>query len=149
MSIQRTYAMLKPGILQRRVAGEIINRLEKKGLNLVGIKILQITPEMAKKHYQEHSEKSFFNDLVSYITSAPVVAMVWEGDNAVSLVRKLCGSTSVDESQPGTIRGDYSAHTPINVIHSSDSQESADREIGIFFKPEEIVSWTDNNQCWF
>lgn len=144
----RCFAMLKPGVLNRRIAGEVINRLEKKGLKLVGLKMMQISPELAAKHYAEHKEKPFFGDLCSYITSAPVVAMVWQGDDCVTLVRKVVGATKPSEALPGTIRGDFCAHTNYNVIHASDSDESAAREIGLFFKDEEIFDWKDNNSEW-
>ncbi len=144
----RCFAMLKPGVLNRRIVGEVINRLERKGLRLVGLKMMQITPELASNHYAEHEGKSFFNDLCSYITSAPVVAMVWEGDNCVTLVRKIVGATNPADSMPGTIRGDFCAHTNFNVIHASDSDESAAREIGLFFKDEEIFDWNDSLKDW-
>lgn len=144
----RCFAMLKPGVLNRRIVGEVINRLERKGLRLVGLKMMQITPELASNHYAEHEGKSFFNDLCSYITSAPVVAMVWEGDNCVTLVRKIVGATNPADSTPGTIRGDFCAHTNFNVIHASDSDESAAREIGLFFKDEEIFDWNDSLKDW-
>ena len=144
----RCFAMLKPGVLNRRIAGEVINRLERKGLKLVGLKMMQISPELAAKHYAEHKEKPFFGDLCSYITSAPVVAMVWEGDDCVTLVRKVVGATKPSEALPGTIRGDFCAHTNYNVIHASDSDESADREIGLFFREDEIFDWKDNNAEW-
>ncbi len=136
--------MLKPGVLNRRIVGEVINRLERKGLKLVGLKMMQIDDELAHKHYAEHKDKPFFNDLCSYITSAPVVAMVWQGDDCVTLVRKIVGSTKPADAAPGTIRGDFCAHTNFNVIHASDSDTSAEREIGLFFKPEEIFDWKDN-----
>lgn len=138
--------MLKPGVLNRRIVGEVINRLERKGLKLVGLKMMNISEELAGKHYAEHKEKPFFGELVSYITSAPVVAMVWQGDDCVTLVRKLCGATKPSEATPGTIRGDFCLHTAFNVIHASDSDESAEREINLFFKPEEIIDWKDNTQ---
>lgn len=144
----RCFAMLKPGVLNRRIAGEVINRLERKGLKLVGLKMMQINDELAKKHYAEHKEKPFFGDLCSYITSAPVVAMVWQGDDCVTLVRKVVGATKPSEALPGTIRGDFCAHTNYNVIHASDSDESAEREIGLFFKEDEIFDWKDNLSEW-
>lgn len=140
--------MLKPGVLNRRIVGEVINRLERKGLKLVGLKMMNISEELAGKHYAEHKEKPFFGDLVSYITSAPVVAMVWQGDDCVTLVRKLCGATKPSEAAPGTIRGDFCLHTQFNVIHASDSDASAEREINLFFKPEEIIDWKDNTQAY-
>lgn len=140
--------MLKPGVLNRRIVGEVINRLERKGLKLVGLKMMNISEELAGKHYAEHEGKPFFGDLVSYITSAPVVAMVWQGDDCVTLVRKLCGATKPSEAAPGTIRGDFCLHTQFNVIHASDSDASAEREINLFFKPEEIIDWKDDTQSY-
>lgn len=140
--------MLKPGVLNRRIAGEVINRLERKGLRLVGLKMMQISSELASKHYAEHKEKPFFGELCSYITSAPVVAMVWEGDDCVTIVRKVVGATKPSEAAPGTIRGDFCAHTNYNVIHASDSDESAAWEIGLFFKDEEIFNWEDSLKDW-
>ena len=145
----RCFTMLKPGVLNRRLVGEVISRLEKKGLKLVALKMMQISPELASKHYAEHNGKSFYNDLVSYITSAPVVAMVWQGDDCVQIVRKMVGATKPSEAAPGTIRGDYCVHTNHNIIHASDSDESAAREISLFFKDEEIFDWEDNAENWF
>lgn len=142
--------MLKPGVLNRRLTGEVISRLEKKGLKIVGIKMMQIDEELASKHYAEHKEKSFYNDLVSYITSAPVVAMVLQGDDCVNIVRKVVGATSPKDALPGTIRGDFCIHTNHNIIHASDSDESAEREIGLFFKENEIFDWSDNESAiWY
>ena len=149
MAIQRTFAMLKPGVLQRRIVGDVLARFERKGLNIVALKVMSIPPLMAATHYAEHKGKSFYDELISYITSGPVVAMAIEGDEAIQLVRRLCGPTAVCESLPGTIRGDYCMHTGLNIIHSSDSPESAERELKIFFQPNEIVSWTDGNKSWF
>ena len=141
--------MLKPGVLNRRLVGEVIARLEKKGLKLVALKMMQISPELASKHYAEHNGKSFYNDLVAYITSAPVVAMVWQGDDCVQIVRKMVGATKPTEAAPGTIRGDYCMHTNHNIIHASDSDEAAAREIGLFFNDSEIFDWEDNAENWF
>ena len=145
----RCYTMLKPGVVNRRLVGEVISRLEKKGLKLIGLKMMNITPEMAKEHYAEHAEKPFFTDLVNYITSGPVVAMVWAGDDCVTLVRKLVGATKPAEAAPGTIRGDFCIHINMNVIHASDSDASAEREIKIFFKDEEIIDWEDASAIYF
>ncbi len=141
--------MVKPGVLHRRLVGEVINRLEKKGLKLIGLKMMKISAELAENHYAEHKEKPFYRDLVDYITSGPVIAMVWEGDDCVTLVRKLTGSTKPSEAAPGTIRGDFCMHTQHNIIHASDSPESAEREINLFFKPEELYEWDDANSHWF
>lgn len=141
--------MLKPGVLNRRIVGEVIDRLEKKGLKLVGLKMMQITPELAAQHYAEHKGKPFYDSLVDYITSGPVVAMVWQSDDCVMLVRKLIGSTSPAEAHPGTIRGDFCSHTQHNIIHASDSDESAAREISLFFRESEIIDWEDNSSSWY
>ncbi|MBR1912522.1 MAG: nucleoside-diphosphate kinase [Treponema sp.] len=145
----RCFTMVKPGVLHRRLVGEVINRLEKKGLKLIGLKMMKISAELAENHYAEHKEKPFYRDLVDYITSGPVIAMVWEGDDCVTLVRKLTGSTKPSEAAPGTIRGDFCMHTQHNIIHASDSPESAEREINLFFKPEELYEWDDANSHWF
>ncbi|MCR5606033.1 MAG: nucleoside-diphosphate kinase [Treponema sp.] len=147
--VTRCFAMLKPGVLNRRLVGEVISRLERKGLKLVGLKLMQISPELASKHYAEHEGKSFYQDLVSYITSAPVVAMVWQGDDCVNLVRKIVGATKPSDAQPGTIRGDFCLHTNHNVIHASDSDSSAEREIGLFFDEKELIDWKDNAEEYY
>jgi len=141
--------MCKPGVLNRRLVGQVISRLENKGLKLVGLKLMQISPELASQHYAEHKGKSFYDELVSYITSGPVVAMVWQGDDCVTLVRKVVGATKPSEAQPGTIRGDFCSHTNHNIIHASDSDESAEREINLFFKPEELIDWRDEASLWY
>lgn len=148
MAIERTYAMLKPGVLSRRIAGEIISRLERKGFDLVGLKIMRISRELAEAHYAEHREKPFFGELVDYITSGPVVAMVLEGDQAIKILRLMAGSTKPLEAASGTIRGDYAMHTNVNIIHASDSPEAAAREISLFFRPEELIDWQDGNRGW-
>ncbi|MFW5683311.1 MAG: nucleoside-diphosphate kinase, partial [Spirochaetota bacterium] len=137
MATQRTFTMFKPGVLQRRIAGEILSRIERKGLKIIGMKLMQIPRDLAETHYGEHKEKPFFGDLVGYITSAPVVAMVLEGEEAIKRVRMLCGATKIDDALPGTIRGDYATQTQLNIIHASDSPESAEREIGLFFTEQE------------
>ena len=147
--MERCFVMLKPGVINRRIVGEVLSRLEKKGLNLVAMKMMTISDELAANHYAEHKEKSFFKELTGYITSGPVVAMVWQGDNCVQIVRKLVGATKVEDGQPGTIRGDFCLHTPHNIIHASDSDESAKREINLFFKEDEIIDWKDESVKWF
>ncbi|ULQ59609.1 nucleoside-diphosphate kinase [Brucepastera parasyntrophica] len=149
MAIQRTFIMLKPGVLQRRIVGEIVSRFERKGLKIIAMKIMIIPPVLAATHYAEHKGKSFYDELISYIISAPVAAMVLEGEDVIQLVRRMCGHTAVCESLPGTIRGDYCLHTNRNIVHSSDSPESASREIKLFFQPNEIVSWDDGNSAFF
>ncbi len=145
----RCFAMLKPGVLNRRLVGEVISRLEKKGLKLVGLKLMNISPELAAEHYAEHKGKAFYDPLVDYITSGPVVAMVWQGDDCVPLVRKMTGATNPADAMPGTIRVDFCSHTSHNIIHASDSNESAEREINLFFKPDEIIDWEDQSAIWY
>ncbi|MBD5446570.1 MAG: nucleoside-diphosphate kinase [Treponemataceae bacterium] len=145
----RCFTMCKPGVLNRRLVGQVITRLENKGLKLVGLKLMQISPELAAQHYAEHKGKDFYDGLVSYITSAPVVAMVWQGDDCVTLVRKITGATKPSEAAPGTIRGDFCAHTNHNIIHASDSDESAAREIRLFFTEDELIDWNDESALWY
>lgn len=138
---QKSFVMLKPDAVLRRLAGRILNRFEERGLKIVAAKMLIIERDLAEQHYGEHSEKPFFKDLVDYITSGPVLALVIEGEECVSLIRKMVGSTNPKESEPGTIRGDYAIDTGRNVIHASDSAESAKREIPLFFNDGEICSY--------
>lgn len=146
--MERTYLMVKPDGVQRGLVGEIMSRFEKKGLKLVAAKLMVISKETAEKHYAEHKDKKFFPSLISYITSGPVFAMVWEGENAVQVCRNIMGKTNPQESAPGTIRGDYCMVTGVNIIHGSDSPESAAREIGIFFRPEDLVDYKRDSDKW-
>ena len=146
--MEQTYLMIKPDGVQRGLVGRIVARLEDKGFKLVAAKLLTITEQQAKKHYGEHEGKDFFPQLVSFITSGPVFAMVWEGDDVVALSRLLIGKTKVGEALPGTIRGDFASHTPLNLIHGSDSPESAQREISNFFAPEEIAKYQKDIAAW-
>lgn len=148
MAHERTFSMFKPGVLQRRIAGEIMQRIEQKGFHITALKMMKISPELCNEHYAEHEGKAFFDGLVKYMTSAPVIAMVLEGEKAISHLRMLCGATNVDEAAPGTIRGDYASVTRMNIIHASDSVESAEREINLFFKPEEIMEYVDDSARW-
>lgn len=141
--------MLKPGVINRRIAGEVISRLEKRGLRLVALKMMNISRELAAAHYAEHNGKSFYDMLIDYTTSGPVIAMVWEGDECIMHIRKLAGATDIKASTPGTIRGDYCLHTAHNIIHASDSAESAAREIKLFFSDDEIIPWVDESEKWF
>lgn len=145
----RCFTMLKPGVVNRRLVGEVISRLEKKGFKLVGLKMLHPSKEIAEAHYAEHKGKPFYDGLVEYVTSGPVVAMVWQADNCVELIRKFCGATKPEEAMPGTIRGDYCTHTARNIIHASDSDASAEREIKLWFKDEEIYDWKDAEAGWY
>ncbi|MBC1490250.1 nucleoside-diphosphate kinase [Listeria booriae] len=146
--MEKTYLMVKPDGVQRGLIGEIVGRLEKKGLKLVGAKFMQIDEELAKQHYAEHVGKAFFPDLLAFITSGPVFAMVWEGDEAISLARHMMGKTNPLEAGQGTMRGDLAVHMNRNVIHGSDSPESAQREISLFFKEEELISYEKAIDVW-
>lgn len=145
---ERTLVLIKPDGLQRGLVGEIITRLERKGLKLVAIKLVPMDEHMARRHYAEHVGKPFFPDLVRFITSAPVVAMVWQGKGAVQVVRDLMGKTNPLQASPGTIRGDLALDTGRNLIHGSDSVETAQRECALFFRPEEIVDWPRSVEPW-
>lgn len=146
--MERTFVMVKPDGVQRGLVGEIISRLEKKGLKIVALKMLNIEDGLAREHYAEHVEKPFFQSLIEYITSGPVVAMVVEGKEAVKVVRTLVGATNPIEAQPGTIRGDYGLDIGRNVVHASDSLESAEREISLFFDAEEILEYPRMDEEW-
>lgn len=149
MATERTFAMFKPGVLQRRVVGELTSRIEKKGFNIIALKLMRITRELAENHYAEHREKPFFGPLIDYVTSGPVVAMVLERQDAIAVLRSVVGATNPDKAQPGTIRGDFGVTTERNLIHASDSPESAQREIGLFFSDDEIEVFEDGNGKWF
>lgn len=146
--MEKTYLMIKPDGVQRGLIGRIVARLEDKGFKLVAAKLITVTEEQAKKHYAEHEGKDFFPELVGFITSGPVFAMVWEGDDVIALSRLLIGKTKVGEALPGTIRGDYASHTPLNLIHGSDSPESAAREIANFFAPDELAEYNKDIAVW-
>ncbi|WP_084666893.1 nucleoside-diphosphate kinase [Thermanaeromonas toyohensis] len=136
---ERTFCMIKPEGVARGLVGEILTRIEHKGYRIVALKMLRLTREMAEKHYAEHREKPFFRELVEHITSGPVIAMVLEGPGVISGLRKLMGATNPQEAAPGTIRGDYALETGQNIIHGADSLASAEREINLYFRPEEIM----------
>ncbi|MFC5650810.1 nucleoside-diphosphate kinase [Paenibacillus solisilvae] len=146
--MERTFLMVKPDGVQRGLIGEIVSRFERKGLKLAAAKFMQITPELAERHYAEHVGKAFYPPLVQFVTSSPVFAMVWQGDNVIALTRALIGKTDAIEAAPGTIRSDYAVHTNFNLIHGSDSPASAEREIGIFFSPEEVLEYEHSIQRW-
>jgi len=147
-NMERTFVMVKPDGVQRGLVGEVISRIERKGLKIVALKMIQITQEKAQEHYAEHKEKPFFTSLIDYITSGPVVAMVVEGKEAVSVVRKLVGKTNPIEAEPGTIRGDLAMDIGRNVVHASDSLNSAEREISIFFSKDEILDYRKFDEDW-
>jgi nucleoside-diphosphate kinase len=148
VAIERTFVMLKPDAVQRGLIGEIIERFERCGLTIVAMKLMQISPELAAQHYAEHEGKPFYNKLLDYITSGPVVPMIVEGTNAVEFVRKLVGATDPQESAPGTIRADYAQEVGRNIIHGSDSPASAEREMRLFFTDSELVTFTRIDGPW-
>lgn len=148
VNVERTLILLKPDALQRRLMGRIISRFEDKGLRIAGLKMVQVTRELAEKHYGEHREKPFFGELVQFITAAPLVAMVVEGDEVIETVRRLMGATNPRQAAPGTIRGDYGMFVTCNLVHGSDAPESAGREIPLFFAPEEILDYTTSDAAW-
>jgi nucleoside-diphosphate kinase len=137
--MERTFVMVKPDGVERRLVGEIVRRFEQKGLRLVGMKLLLPGRELAENHYAVHRERPFFQDLVNFITSGPVVAMVWEGPNAVRLSRALIGATNPLDAAPGTIRGDFATEITTNLVHGSDSVETAEKEIALWFRPDELL----------
>jgi nucleoside-diphosphate kinase len=138
---QRSFVMLKPDAVKRRLAGEVIGRFEKRGLKILAAKMMVIDKELAQTHYGEHAEKPFFKDLVDYITSGPVLATVIEGEECISMIRKMVGATNPQEADMGTIRGDYAIDTGRNIIHASDAPDSAKREISLFFDESEICEY--------
>lgn len=146
--MENTFLMVKPDGVQRNLTGEIVSRFEKKGFQLVGAKMMAIPKELAEQHYAEHKERPFFGELVSFITSSPVFAMVWQGDGVIATARQMMGATNPQEAAPGTIRGDYAVQVSQNLIHGSDSPESAKREIGLFFKDGEINSYDKAINQW-
>ncbi|PIC63260.1 nucleoside-diphosphate kinase [Sporosarcina sp. P13] len=146
--MERTFLMVKPDGVQRNLIGEIVGRFEDKGFQLVGGKLMNISQDLAEQHYGEHKERPFFGELVDFITSGPVFAMVWEGENVISTARLMMGATNPTESAPGTIRGDFAVTVGKNIIHGSDSSESASREINLFFKEEELVTYDKTVNNW-
>jgi nucleoside-diphosphate kinase len=137
---ERTFIALKPDAVRRKLIGKIIERFENRGFEIIAMKMVKLDRKMAEKWYEEHKGKEFFERLINFTTSGRMVVMVVEGENAISVVRKMIGKTNPAEAEPGTIRGDFALTTPDNVIHASDSKESAEREIKLFFKEDEIFS---------
>ncbi len=146
--LERTFLAVKPDGVQRKLVGEIISRFESKGFTLVGLKLVKVSRSLAEQHYAEHKEKPFFPGLVEFITSGPVVAMVWEGKGVVASARKIIGATNPLNSEPGTIRGDFGVDVGRNIIHGSDAVETAQREISLWFKEEELVGWEPSLTQW-
>jgi len=145
---ERTLIIIKPDGIQRHLAGQIISRLERKGLKLVAAKFMQISTELARQHYAAHQDKPFFAPAVKFMASAPSLLMIWEADGCIEMVRKIIGSTFGYEAQPGTIRGDFGCSQRYNLVHGSDSPESARREIEMFFEPGEIVEYVLADSAW-
>lgn len=146
--MEQTLVLVKPDGVQRGFIGEIIGRLERRGLKLVAMKLMQVDEALAHRHYGEHVDRPFFAGLVSFITAGPVVAMAWEANNAVEIVRSAMGVTNPVNAAPGTIRGDLGVDIGRNLIHGSDSPESAQRELALFFQPTEILSYPRSNDGW-
>lgn len=145
---ERTFVMVKPDGVGRRLVGEMIRRYERKGLKLVGMKMQIMSEELARTHYAEHAERPFFGDLVRFITSGPTVQMVWEGPSAVEVVRKINGATDCLDADVGTIRGDYGLSLQNNMAHASDSVETAEREIGLYFTDDELLDYSMPDDIW-
>lgn len=137
--MERTFVMVKPDGVQRRLVGEIIRRFENRGLKLIGLKLLRPSREIAERHYAAHREKPFFEELVDFILSGPVVAMAWEGEQAVALVRQMMGALKPEMAQPGTIRGDYTTNIQTNLVHGSDAPETAAQELALWFGQGELT----------
>lgn len=146
--MERTFIAIKPDGVQRGLVGEIIGRFEAKGFTLVGLKLLVASQELAEKHYAVHKERPFFKDLVSFITSGPLVAMVWEGDGVVASARKIIGATNPLTAEPGTIRGDFAVSIGRNIIHGSDAIETAQLEISLWFSDAELANWEPTIKPW-
>ena len=145
---ERTFVMVKPDAVQRGLVGEIIRRFEKKGIKIVGMKLVSVSRELAEKHYGVHRGKPFFEPTVKYITSSPVVAMVLEGNNAIEMVRNMMGKTDPQKAEMGTIRGDFGQFIGRNIVHGSDSAETAEFEIKLWFKPREIAVYKRIDEEW-
>jgi nucleoside-diphosphate kinase len=146
--MEQTLVLVKPDGVQRGLVGEIINRLERRGLKLIGLKFMQMSPELASAHYEAHVGKPFYEGLVTYITSGPIVAMVWQGKDAIQIVRNTMGTTNAAAAAPGTIRGDLAVEIGRNLVHGSDGSESATREVNLFFRGDELVSWERATDRW-
>ena len=146
--MEQTLVLVKPDGVQRGLVGEVISRLERRGLKLVALKLMQVDDALARRHYGEHVDRPFFAGLVQFITSAPVAAMVWQAENAVEVVRSTMGVTSPAAATPGTIRGDFGVDIGRNLVHGSDSVESAGREVALFFDPGEILDYSRSTDPW-
>lgn len=146
--MERTLIIFKPDSVQRGLCGEILARFEKKGLQIAGMKLMRISQQLAATHYESHQGKPFYDGLVKFMTSSPVVVLALQGKDAIAICRKLMGATFGSKAEPGTIRGDFGVSNSFNLIHGSDSPEAAQRELGLFFKSEELIDWTPAIQGW-
>ncbi len=146
--MERTLVLVKPDGVQRGLVGAIVDRFERRGLRLVGLKLIRIDRAVAERHYAEHRARPFFPQLVAFVTSSPVVAMVWTGPGAVALVRTMMGATDPAAAPPGTIRGDYGIDVGQNVVHGSDGAERAEEEIALYFGPDELIDWERDGERW-
>ena len=146
--MEKTLVLIKPDGVQRGLMGEIIGRFERRGLKLVGMKFMQMSHELAETHYGIHRERPFFGSLVEYIISAPIVAMAWEGNNAIAAARATIGATKPVDAAPGSIRGDFGMEIGRNLVHGSDSVENGVNEVNLFFQPEELVGWARATEAW-
>lgn len=146
--MERTLVFLKPDAVQRGLVGPIIARIERRGLKLAGLKIMRVSEVLARRHYMEHEGKPFYEGLVQFVTSSPIVATVWEGKNAVQVARDTIGATDPAKAAPGTIRADFGMDLGRNLVHGSDSLQSAVREVGLFFSPDELVEYSRDNERW-
>jgi nucleoside-diphosphate kinase len=147
--MEKTFVLVKPDGVQRGLIGEVIKRLENRGLQLVGAKFMQVSQELAESHYGIHKEKPFYQSLIQYITSSPVMAMVWQGNNAVAAVRQTMGATNPLESSPGSVRHDFGLDIGRNITHASDTPENGEKETALWFKPEELVDWDRSLEAWY
>jgi len=148
MATERTLVLCKPDAVQRGLVGAIVQRFERKGLQLVGMKMMRVDEELASRHYAEHLEKAFYPNLRDFVTSSPIVAMAIEGENAVDVVRALVGATNPQAAAAGTIRGDFGLDLTMNLVHGSDSRASAEREVALFFAPEELHDYELTMRAW-
>jgi nucleoside-diphosphate kinase len=146
--MERTLIILKPDAVQRHLVGEIISRFERKGIQIVGAKLMKIPQSLAETHYEPHKGKPFYPGLVKFMTSSPVLVLALAGKDVIAIARKMMGATFGSKAEPGTIRGDYGVSNSFNLIHGSDSPESATRELGLFFKPEELLDWSSADNVW-
>lgn len=147
-NMERTLIIFKPDAVQRGLCGEILTRFERKGLQVVGMKFMKLPQQLVEKHYEPHQGKPFYPGLIKFMTSSPVVVLALEGKDVIAVARKMMGATFGSKAEPGTIRGDFGVSNSFNLIHGSDSPESAQRELGLFFKPEELFDWQPASRGW-